>query len=542
VNSIFKKGLLLIAAPLVFQAVFLGVLLRNERQSSEAERWALHSRLVISQAETAMRLLVEESSRVRGLIITGNPLFAEGSRDKVRSAGQDLLHSVADNPAQQRRVEAFLKASAALEIWISDLEVLAREGKAIEAADRIQGLRGERLLQEAEHQIDAILAAEQGLDRERLDNLTQIRSRQRWLLLGSAMTAAGVAFFLAWVFARSISSRLEVVTANAGRLAGNEPLAAPVGGSDEIAQLDVTLHPLGRRLAEAAEAERTFKTELERHAADLALVNEDLRFKTQEIETFVYSVSHDLRSPLVNLQGFSRELEQSCKDLQQALGKAELSPEVRRRLDMVDRDMLESVRYILTAVSRLGNIIDALLRLSRAGRVEYQWQRVDVEAVVRRVVDAMRGTAAAKGAQVTVGDLPPAWGDPTAVEQIFGNLLSNALNYLDPGRPGRIEIGAESVDKELLGLPVTYWVRDNGLGIPEKYQSKLFVAFQRLHGDVAPGEGIGLALVRRMIERHGGKIRVESKEGSGTAFFLTLPSPDEGRMGDGAPTTHGKTA
>lgn len=494
VNSIFKKGLLLIAAPLVFQAIFLSVLLRNERENAEAERWALHTRQVISQAEIAMRLLVQESSRVRGLVLTGNPLFAEGSRRRVRIAGKELLRLVADNPSQQRRVEAFLATSAELETWVSGLEALVREGRTAEARNRIQGLRGERLLREAEMEIDAVLAAEQRLDRERLDSLQRIRSRQRWLLLGSAVTAAGIAVFLAWVFARSISSRLEI--------------------------------------------EQRLKSELERHAADLGLANEDLRFKTQEIETFVYSVSHDLRSPLVNLQGFSRELEQSCKDLRQALGKAELSQELRRRLDAVDRDMLESVRYILTAVSRLGNIIDALLRLSRAGRVDYQWQRVEVSAVVRRVIDAMHGTIEAKGAQVTAGDLPPAWGDPTAVEQIFGNLLSNALNYLDPGRPGRIEIGAGS---EAPGAPVTYWVRDNGLGIPEPYQAKLFVAFQRLHGDIAPGEGIGLALVRRMVERHGGKIRVESRDGSGTTFFLTLPPAEEGRMNAGDPI-HEKNA
>jgi signal transduction histidine kinase len=492
VNSIFRKGLLLIAAPLVFQAIFFVVLLRNERENAGAERWALHTRLVISQAETSMRLLVQESSRVRGLIITGNPLFTQSSFDRVRAARKELLRLVADNPAQQRRVEAFLRTSEDLETWIADLEALVQEGRTTEAAARIKGLRGERLLRNAGEQIDAILTAEQQLDRERLDDLEAIRSRQRWLLLGSAITAAAIAVFLAWIFARGISLRLEI--------------------------------------------ERRLKSELERHAADLALVNEDLRFKTQEIETFVYSVSHDLRSPLVNLQGFSRELELSCKDLQQALGKAELAPELRRRLDAVDRDMLESVRYILTAVSRLGNIIDALLRLSRAGRVEYQWQRVDVDTVVRRVVDAMRGTIQAKGAQVTVGALPPAWGDPTAVEQIFGNLLGNALNYLDPGRPGRIEIGAENDSS-----PITYRVCDNGLGIPEKYQSKLFVAFQRLHGDIAPGEGIGLALVRRMVERHGGKIRVESREGSGTAFFLTLPPAEEDRMGDGVPP-NGKTA
>jgi signal transduction histidine kinase len=143
-------------------------------------------------------------------------------------------------------------------------------------------------------------------------------------------------------------------------------------------------------------------------------------------------------------------------------------------------------------------------------------------SVVRRIVDAMRTTVEQKGAEVTIGDLPPAWGDPTALDQVFANLIGNALHYLDPERPGRIGIGARPPAAP--GAPITYWVHDNGLGIAEPHQAKLFVAFQRLHGDVAPGEGIGLALTRRIIERHGGKIWVESREGAGSTFLLTLPA------------------
>jgi signal transduction histidine kinase len=298
-------------------------------------------------------------------------------------------------------------------------------------------------------------------------------------------------------------------------------LAPLLGGEDEIAELDATFHQTAFRLAEAAAAERLYQAEIERRAAELAHANEELRAKSQEIETFVYSVSHDLRSPLVNLQGFSRELERSCLDLRRELGQAELPAAVHPRLAAIDGDMQESLRFIQTAVSRASNIIDALLRLSRAGRVEYQWQRVDVDAVVRRVVDAMRGTIAQKGARVTVSELPPAWGDPTAVEQVFGNLLANAVNYLDPARPGEIEVGARPAASSGSS---TYWVKDNGLGIPEPYLGKLFMAFQRLHGDVAPGEGIGLALVRRVVLRHSGEIWAESREGEGTTFFLTLPA------------------
>ena len=128
--------------------------------------------------------------------------------------------------------------------------------------------------------------------------------------------------------------------------------------------------------------------------------------------------------------------------------------------------------------------------------------------------------------------LPEACGDPTAIEQIFGNLLSNAVKYLDPARPGQIEIGdGASLPGETPAGLQRYYVKDNGLGIPEAYHARVFAAFNRLHAAAAPGEGIGLALVRRMVERHGGSIWLESAPGVGTTFFVTLPaqSPDRAK-------------
>ena len=161
----------------------------------------------------------------------------------------------------------------------------------------------------------------------------------------------------------------------------------------------------------------------------------------QENEMFVYSVSHDLRSPLVNLQGFSEELSLSCRDLRDLFGRDDVPEPVRRRgMQLMDRDIEESIRFIQAAVGRLARIIDALLRLSRAGRVEYQWQQVNLSTTVGKIVDALHDTITAKGAEVAVGELPPAWGDPTALEQVFANLIGNAVQYLDPDRTGRIEV------------------------------------------------------------------------------------------------------
>src|SRR6202007_1792993 len=122
----------------------------------------------------------------------------------------------------------------------------------------------------------------------------------------------------------------------------------------------------------------------------------------------------------------------------------------------------------------------------------------------------------------------PAWGDPQALEQLFANLVGNAVNYLDPQRPGRIEVGrSDGPGDDATGLR-TYYVKDNGVGIPAAQQAKVFLAFQRLHPEAAPGEGIGLALVRRVAERHGGKVWLASAAGEGSTFFVTLPAGPPG--------------
>jgi signal transduction histidine kinase len=255
--------------------------------------------------------------------------------------------------------------------------------------------------------------------------------------------------------------------------------------------------------------------------AELADSNRQLAERNEENETFVYSVSHDLRSPLVNLEGFSKELDMVRGELRQILADCGLPSAVRQKgLDLVDGDMAESIRYIRSAVARLGAIIDALLQLSRVGRVVYRLERVDVQAIVDRVLEAMRGTIQQCGAQVAVGNLPPVMADATATELVFANLIGNAVNYLDPARPGRIEVG--TVGDALPGYR-TFFVRDNGLGIPAAYVPKVFQAFQRLHPDRAEGEGMGLAIVRRIVERHGGKVGLDSAPGAGSTFSFTLP-------------------
>jgi len=262
--------------------------------------------------------------------------------------------------------------------------------------------------------------------------------------------------------------------------------------------------------------------QLQQRVVELDTTNRELSQRNVENESFVYSVSHDLRSPLVNLQGFSQELSATSDTLQRLLTDTTIPEHVRKEADdLLGGEMQESIGFIRQAVKHLGNIIDGLLRLSRVGRVEYQMAPVHVGAIVADILSAMHTSVVASGARITVGPLPTVLGDRNAIGQVFANLIGNALKSCHPDRPGAIAIEA-SPDQ-----PPVFTVRDNGVGIPPEYHRKIFQVFQHVHTNPRTGEGMGLAIVRRIIERHGGRIWFESDPATGTTFFFTLaPAPD----------------
>jgi signal transduction histidine kinase len=540
--TIMQKGLILIAVPLLFQAAFIALVAVVRHQGREAERLTIHTKEVITQIPFPRLRLVAAQNASRGFVITGDPAFAEEqdrSSDQARRELAKLKGLVADNPKQVERVEAIAAKAERFLASLRETEQAVRAAEAVAAVATVKGRAEDVLLGELRGEFDAFLAEEESLDAERRERLNRLWRRFDGLIYGGTAASVVGSLLLATAYGGGISGRIRALADNARRLAEGRELAPPIGGGDEVARLDADFRHMAATLREATAL-------LERRAEELDAANVQLRERNQENEMFVYSVSHDIRSPLVNLQGFSKELGHIGKDLRALLADGELGEDGRRRaLALVDREMDESIHYIQTAVSRLAAIVDALLRLSRAGRVEYRQQPVDLAATVSRIVEALRGTIEERGATVRVGRLPAAWGDPTALEQVFANLLSNALNYLDPARPGIVEVGCLATgdaDDEGDGAeagPTTYFVRDNGLGIPEAYHAKVFGVFQRLHGEVAQGEGVGLALTRRAVERHGGRIWFESAPGRGTTFFVALPGPPEmPETADGPETDH----
>ena len=534
--KLFTKGLLLIAVPSVIELALLGVVFDTQQQTAQAAQWVANSKHILYQSSSLIDPLLREAARVRTGMVVGDPIFIDRHMAWVDLADRlaKLEQLVQGTPAQAARLQRMSAAVDAYRAEASAISQALHERRNMTAFTALEGEAVPRQIALFRDELDAFVAEESRLDAEHGASLAQTRSRQQYALIAAVIGSMLIWGASALVFARSIGRRFEVLTGNAERLGLGRPLSEPLSGNDEIAALDAVLHQTGARFRAAEQQQAVLKVRLEARAQELAAVNDELRQETQDNEMFIYSVSHDLRSPLVNLQGFSKELQVSCDELRATIDAAQLpEPERQRMTRILDGDVRECLHYLRIAVTRAASIIEALLRISRAGRLEYQWQRVSIGRVVARVVDALAGTIEARGAVVTVRDLPPAWGDPGAIEQIFGNLIGNALNFLDPERAGRIEIGACEPEPEPAAAtpasepPVvrtrTYYVRDNGLGISAASMSKVFRAFQRLHGEVATGDGIGLALVRRSVERHGGQVWVESAEGAGSTFFVVLP-------------------
>ncbi|TDY26154.1 phospho-acceptor domain-containing protein [Paraburkholderia sp. BL6665CI2N2] len=522
------KGLLLIAIPALFELSLLSGLVKAQADATQAERWAVHSQDVLRQTTAILEPVLGESVALRGAVLANDARFSTPVSvwmDVDRRIDQ-LAELVADNPAQVERVVQVRQSVQAYRQWSDRIQDLLHSGRRRDVLARFRDLAPSDVLDRFRQQIAAFQTEERRLDTLRSNAADAARERQQTLVVAAVLGSLLFVALAVWLFTRGVRGRLALLADNAGRLAGNEPLA-PIGpGRDEIARLDLTLHETSRRLLEAERIEARFRADLARRTGELARINETLRQQTQENEMFIYSVSHDLRAPLVNLQGFSKELIRSCDELRAAVRESSLAAETRQRIErVVDEDIGEALHYLQTAVLRASHIIDALLRLSRVGRVEYRQQKVEVRDIVPRVIDAMQASIRARRAPVSVGELPAVWGDPTALEQVFANLIGNAVNYLDPSREGRIEIGTTPAPPGVHSLRIFY-VRDNGLGIPAVALPRLFNAFQRLHGNVAAGEGIGLALVRRVVERHGGRVWAESKEGVGTTFYLSLPEAE----------------
>ena len=244
----------------------------------------------------------------------------------------------------------------------------------------------------------------------------------------------------------------------------------------------------------------------------------DLTHKNKDLEQLMFAMSHDLRSPMVNIQGYSKELKLAFEQVHSILKNNDFAFIEKEKLTLsLEKDIPESLKYIFTSISRIDSLILGLLRLTRLGSKMLIIRQLDMEKLVSDVVATHEYMLKEKDITLHINQLPPCSGDEMQINQVFSNLLDNALKYLDTGRKGIIEISGQRVNEY-----VVYSVKDNGIGISVEHHDKIFKVFKRLKPAEGTGEGLGLAIVCRILERHRGKIWVESEPGKGSEFFVSF--------------------
>jgi signal transduction histidine kinase len=284
----------------------------------------------------------------------------------------------------------------------------------------------------------------------------------------------------------------------------------------------VTLTLIGRALAELRYSARELKRANEGLEGQVQERTEEIRRANEEIQRFAYIVSHDLRSPLVNVMGFTSELESAGKLLKRQIETVETrAPELldqEARL-AVEEDLPEAVSFIRTSTAKMDRLISAILKLSRDGRRVLTPAPVVMTALVRQIADSLAMQADAATAEIVVEAMPDLVSDRLAIEQIFSNLIENAVKYLSPDRPGRIVVRGRQ-----RGTLCVYEIEDNGRGIAPQDRQRVFELFRRAGVQDKPGEGLGLAFVQTNVRRLGGTIALASELGQGSTFTLTFPA------------------
>lgn len=475
---------------LVIAGVALGFVVLLAVGSAAA--WAVRQNQVYSQlvahtleVETAIsdfRINIEQAEAIRrGYLLTGESRFdilfrsAIGRLPVTIETLQDLT---ADNPVQQNRV--------------ATLRSLVDQHRLLSAASMAKVRSGRR------DEAIADFAKEQNRLMQPIRQVTSDMGRMEAGLLAERADAQQASTVL--VYVTLAFGGLMMVLVGAGSifiiLRYTHDLAA---SRDSLRELNAGL--------EDAVRDRT---------SDLTRAND-------EIQRFAYIVSHDLRSPLVNVMGFTSELSAAVAPLHELVTRAEAeAPDILSKAarEAIEVDLPEAIGFIRTSTQKMDRLINAILRLSREGRRVLTPERLDVGLMSQGIRASLKHRLDELGAEVVIDEpLPSIVSDRLALEQILSNLVENAVKYAAPGRPVVVTVSG----REELGR-VIYDVRDNGRGIDPKDHERIFELFRRSGAQDQPGEGIGLAHVRALAYRLGGLINVESQLDQGATFRLSLPA------------------
>ncbi len=461
---------------LIIMAISIWLLGESNRVSDEVGHTLSATNLV---GELGLNLRRAESGQ-RGFLLTGDGAYLDDYNAVVGKVPPVLEKLALLTAASPERQEQIGRLRPLIDAKLEEMErtvQLAIEGEVEAARRMVASDRGLRLMNRITEELTVIGLAERQLLSARLVAAGQTQTQ----LLVVAMSGVLVIVFLATLSVVAIRRSTQTIVA-------------------AHAALRRTNQELERRVSE--------------RTADLQEANE-------EIQRFAYIVGHDLRAPLVNVMGFTAELEALREQLfagPQDAGPAGDGAEATGDRQSLQEEFDEALRFITSSIAKMDRLIQAILQLSRAGRREFKSEAINLSKLLESITNTFSHRLQQEEAELTIGRLPAVASDRLALDQIFSNLIDNALKYRQSDRAPRIDVEGWETDES-----VTVRIADNGRGIAERDRERIFELFRRAGTQDRPGEGIGLAHVRMLVRRLGGSITLESKPGQGSTFTIVLP-------------------
>ena len=416
----------------------------------------------------------------RGYLLTGDQSYLEPYEHSLREMGAEFDKldrlGIADDQIADADVRRLSELERKKLAELKETVDLAQAGRRDDALEIVKANRGKEVMDEARATLARIIETADIQISARFLALQDTASTFRWVNI------AGAALIV--VFALG---SLRVV---------NRYFREVVAARSELATLNLSL-----------------EQRVEERTAELSRAND-------EIQRFAYVVTHDLRAPLVNVMGFTAELERSLVAIKEKLFKIGANDPGFEELSIaIDVDMPEAIGFIRSSTTKMDGLIASILKLSREGRRNLIAERVDMRALLENAKAALGHQIDEANAEVTISpSLPWVISDRQALEQIFTNLLDNAVKYLQPDRPGQVIVRGKEE-----GRAVVFEVEDNGRGVAPHDRERIFEMFRRSGSHDRPGEGIGLAHVQSTLRRLGGEITLESELGRGAIFRIRLP-------------------
>jgi signal transduction histidine kinase len=438
----------------------------------------LDSQRIPIEVTRLMIFLQRAESSQRGYLLTGNKEYRDLYDDSIDRLGpilQNFTETVQDNPTLRRELAALLPVFDSKISELNETIALFESGRLNSALDMVRSNEGKRYMDQIREGVGRIWTDAQGQSE---DWIGEWRTNSNWLFAVQIAASCLVLMVAGLAVMGGVRHTQVLETARRNLLAANESLEEKV----------------------------------QQRTADLIEANE-------EVQKFAYIISHDLRSPLVNIMGFTAELDELRQEMRAhiAADRDENAPPPRDPA-VIDDEFTEALGFIRQSTTKMDRLISAVLKLARSGQREFKQERIDMNGLIAEIAGTMQHRLGEAGATIEIGNLPELTSDRLALEQTFGNLLDNAIKYLDDNRPGRIAVRGYRD-----GSMVVFDVEDNGRGIDQHDLGRIFELFRRGGKQDKPGEGIGLAHLRVLVRRLGGKITCRSEFGRGSVFSVQLP-------------------